>query len=709
MTALTLVLPLKGRRRHTMRFFWHANRQRLPYRIIVADGQVEEGIAARLSPPHALFPALEIDYRRCPDDISYRHYFDKLAAAVARVTTPYAMLCDNDDFIVPSGVEACITFLDGHPDYAGISGGVAGFTLHPDEALPHVAGVIRSLGSTYNDGYAAADYAEPDIVARVARNFARGYSIYYSVFRTEVLTAVLREMAAIGFSDLKAAETFFGARVKMLGKCRLDRRVISYVRQSGTSGGAPDVWAVDDVSGDGARSAEVQRCLAIFDDEIAATLRGLFIGKLGAEAASRAVVAPPDWRDGLRRLAKAIAPRGMIEIRRRMLRRGARDEIAQSMRTHGAVPADVTRVLSEIRDIEMTLEGTELPAFMRQHAADLAGDEARAAPAMTSAVVGRVSVVIPACRAAATIAKAVRSCLADAAVGEIIVVIDGPDEVLRAAVPAVPRIRVIVTPQARGAPAARNTGLAAAHGDFVLFLDADDFVEGGLIASLAGACGLADVAFGPYAFAFPSGRRIPVDVGRTIGTPTIVNVLKAWFEGHYVPCCSVLWRRDFIRAIGGWNEALLKNQDGELVWRACRATPRMALAAGGVGVYMQSLSPQRVSANQSRAVYEQQMALLSRIENELEPDELQQLSAQLGGMYYRLARTAYYYGVSDIGAQAERAARRHAARHSGTALHRLSARLFGLRYKEQACAQLHRARRMLGLMPAARDLVVVQR
>jgi len=326
---------------------------------------------------------------------------------------------------------------------------------------------------------------------------------------------------------------------------------------------------------------------------------------------------------------------------------------------------------------------------------------------------GTVSVVIPAHRAAATIARAVDSALAEAVVAEVIVVLDGPDDVLHAAVPKDPkdpRVRLSVLEKSRGAAAARNAGLALAAQEFVLFLDADDFVEDGLIAALAAAAGEADLAFGPFAFAFPSGRRIEVDVAKTIGRPQVVDVLKAWFRGDYVPCCAVLWRTRFVRAIGGWAEDLLRNQDGELVWRACLVGPRLALAGAGRGIYMQSLAPGRVSATRSRAMYEQQFALFARTEAQLAPWLLPQVAAELGGMYYRLARTAYYDGLSDIGRQAEFAAR-HFCRtgQDGTRLHRLVARLIGLENKERLCSGLHRTRHAVGLLPPSRDLVPVER
>ncbi|WP_182864778.1 glycosyltransferase family 2 protein [Rhodopirellula sp. JC639] len=89
-----------------------------------------------------------------------------------------------------------------------------------------------------------------------------------------------------------------------------------------------------------------------------------------------------------------------------------------------------------------------------------------------------VSVVIPAYNAAATIARAIDSCLAQTVpVSQVIVIDDGSRDGLAEIVRQYrPPVMLIRQTNSRTA-AARNRGLDAATGDFIGFLDADDHWE----------------------------------------------------------------------------------------------------------------------------------------------------------------------------------------------------------------------------------------
>ena len=108
-----------------------------------------------------------------------------------------------------------------------------------------------------------------------------------------------------------------------------------------------------------------------------------------------------------------------------------------------------------------------------------------------------ISVIIPCYKAAATLRRAAASALADAPAGlELLLVDDGsPDDtgtLCDTLAAEDPRVRALHRPNG-GAGAARNTGLDAARGDWVLFLDADDVLLPGLWAALAALSTEADM------------------------------------------------------------------------------------------------------------------------------------------------------------------------------------------------------------------------
>lgn len=102
--------------------------------------------------------------------------------------------------------------------------------------------------------------------------------------------------------------------------------------------------------------------------------------------------------------------------------------------------------------------------------------------------VGPVSVVIPAKNAAAYIRETIDSALMQSSVGEIIVVDDGSTDDTIAIVRSIrdPRLR-LMTNKSSGVSAARNLGAQNAAGVWLVFLDADDRLRPGAVATLLAA------------------------------------------------------------------------------------------------------------------------------------------------------------------------------------------------------------------------------
>lgn len=92
-----------------------------------------------------------------------------------------------------------------------------------------------------------------------------------------------------------------------------------------------------------------------------------------------------------------------------------------------------------------------------------------------------ISVIIPAHNAADTIERAIQSALKNVPDPEIIVVENGSaddtQQVVRSMQEAYPEVKLICS--GTGVSRARNAGISAAQGEWLLFLDADDYLEDG--------------------------------------------------------------------------------------------------------------------------------------------------------------------------------------------------------------------------------------
>ncbi len=229
---LTVVLPLKGRHLFTLRFLWHANKMRLPYRFLLADGQVNETVSQYLENSREVFPDIDVEYVRYPDDSDYTKFFLKMSDAFQRVRTPYAMIAGNDDFLGFNGIEQALNFLDANADYACASGKVAAFSAYTGVGDPK-----RGIRGKLNRLHIAP--RPIDVSAALATERLRrgglSFLIYYAVYRTNALATIWKENAEIDFSDLMLHEAYHAMRAMTLGKAHANDAAISYFSQIGAS------------------------------------------------------------------------------------------------------------------------------------------------------------------------------------------------------------------------------------------------------------------------------------------------------------------------------------------------------------------------------------------------------------------------------------------------------------------------------------------
>ncbi len=168
-SRLTIVLPLKGRPLFTLRFLWHANACRMPFHFLLADGEVRPDLASVLDNAKSIFPNLDLEYVKYPDDVDFVRFFSKLHDAVSRAPTPYVMLADNDDFLMPAGIKKSVAFLDSAPDYVSCGGGVTGFAVPwaKGEPNPGLVGPFNRFSFRYAAEDRSEDFGQKSVTQRL--------------------------------------------------------------------------------------------------------------------------------------------------------------------------------------------------------------------------------------------------------------------------------------------------------------------------------------------------------------------------------------------------------------------------------------------------------------------------------------------------------------------------------------------------------------
>jgi glycosyltransferase involved in cell wall biosynthesis len=183
-----------------------------------------------------------------------------------------------------------------------------------------------------------------------------------------------------------------------------------------------------------------------------------------------------------------------------------------------------------------------------------------------------VSVVIPCYNQARFVGEAIASALAQTHQPiEIVVVDDGSTDDTADVVSRYRGVRLIRQDN-RGLPAARNVGWRASHGQYVIFLDADDrllpYAAAVALAALSGRAEAA-VAVGRCRRIDAQGRPLPPRPRPRVETDHYTSLIRScWIE-----VAAVAYRRAALVAVGGFDESLPGAEDYDIYLRLARRFP----------------------------------------------------------------------------------------------------------------------------------------
>ncbi len=181
---LTIIIPTYNRPANLEACLTYLEQIKLLAKVVVVDGSVEESAKENQRIILAKRPATR--YIRGEGVL---HPLTRCCLALAEVSTPYCVVCADDDFMIPSALSRCIDFLDVNPDYSSAQG--------TSLRLPSSEG---AAGWGRNSIIGNLDMDCP--VERVIHHLSSYAHTCYAVHRTAVLQKSLHFAGAAPFVSL---------------------------------------------------------------------------------------------------------------------------------------------------------------------------------------------------------------------------------------------------------------------------------------------------------------------------------------------------------------------------------------------------------------------------------------------------------------------------------------------------------------------------
>ncbi|MFC1735410.1 TIGR00180 family glycosyltransferase [Candidatus Hydrogenedentota bacterium] len=169
----TIVIPTYNRPQYLRRTLRYYEAMGCPYPIVVGDSSADESLDTNRETISSLQTSLSIEHLEFK---STTEFFEKLALIFERLDGDYALMCADDDFVTPTGIGECVTFLDAHPDFSVAHGYAAVVGVKPESSCP-------SRPCAHAHQYVQRTVDRETGAARLMDHLANYSTTFYSVHR----------------------------------------------------------------------------------------------------------------------------------------------------------------------------------------------------------------------------------------------------------------------------------------------------------------------------------------------------------------------------------------------------------------------------------------------------------------------------------------------------------------------------------------------
>ena len=224
----TLILLVKGRDEFSMRWLKYMDEIDFKYPIVISDG-ANDGFISQMIKNHTFKNNIKINFKQFDTNNGFKSYYEMKRDTLKEIKSKYSMICDNDDFIIESGITNIINFLEKNNEYISASGKILSYEI--DDMQFKTYGNLNFLPA-----YEYSRLLDPvsDWNKQINLVFESFQPNFYNIFKTEVLKKIFKEIVDLNFSDLVVNEFFIQLRSNTLGKSKI-LSTHHYLRQRGTS------------------------------------------------------------------------------------------------------------------------------------------------------------------------------------------------------------------------------------------------------------------------------------------------------------------------------------------------------------------------------------------------------------------------------------------------------------------------------------------